>query len=39
MTRTLKDPVPCIALAAVLLLAATRCGSTLAQDLAPDPYF
>ena len=39
MTRTFKNPVRCAALVVVFLLAAARCELTLAQDLAPDPYF
>ena len=39
MTRTFKNPVRCAALVVVFLLAAARGELTLAQDLAPDPYF
>src|SRR5688500_15147208 len=39
MPRTFKNPERRAALAPALLLAASRGELTLAQDLAPDPYF
>src|SRR5688572_19269759 len=39
MTCTFKNPVRSAALVVVFLLAAARGELTLAQDLAPDPYF
>ena len=39
MTLTIKNPVRCAALLVVFVLAVARGELTLAQDLAPDPYF
>ena len=39
MTLTIKNTERCAALVVVFLLAEARGELTLAQDLAPDPYF
>src|SRR5262245_22663071 len=39
MTRTFNNPERCAALVVVFLLAAARGELTIAQGLAPDPYF
>jgi hypothetical protein len=39
MTLAIKNPVRCAALVVVFLLAGARGELTVAQDLAPDPYF